>query len=85
MGCIKKQSPSPYPKGTRYSLMRAVMVLRKAMWVMQGIINADKAIKGALGLVVPFGAEVPNVAPGTEQGQSARAIHNIGGQAPMPQ
>ena len=55
------------------------------MWVMQGIINADKAIKGALGLVVPFGAEVPNVAPGTEQGQSARAIHNIGGQAPMPQ
>ena len=53
--------------------------------VMQGIIDADRAIKGALGLVVPFDAEVPNVAPGAEQGQSAHAMHNGAGQAPMPQ
>lgn len=49
--------------------------------VMQGIIDADKAIKGAFGLVTPFGAEVANDAP---IGQSHRAEHNIG-MAPTPQ
>jgi hypothetical protein len=42
---------------------------------MQGIVNADKAIKGALGLVVPFDAEVPSQAPVT----APKA-----GEAPMP-
>lgn len=77
------------PQGTSVSLKKCFTDTRP-VWVLQGIINADKAIKGALGLVVPFGAEVPNMAPGTgpvslEQGQSARATHNGAGQAPMPQ
>ena len=49
--------------------------------VMQGIIDADKAIKGAFGLVTPFGAELSNEA---DSGQSHRAAHNIG-MAPTPQ